>query len=121
LCDVGNETQRSRHRQASKPNICDIRFGTEINAQKHMAPRTDRAVRDIPKYSGREACDPEAEFPQNVAEEQVVLEAVASASTVDEFVLEGGQIEFDRLPAQRTEVLEGNRLRVVKMERAQGL
>jgi hypothetical protein len=52
---------------------------------------------------------------QDVAEKQVVLVAVAAASVPHEFLLERRRIEANRPSQKRIEVLEGNRLRVLKM------
>jgi hypothetical protein len=120
LCDVPDEAQRRSEREATKPNICDVGLCIEIDAQKHMGAWPDRAIGDIPQCPGSEARHMEAEFPQHVTEEQVVFEAVAAAPGVNELALERGQVELDRSSAQRVEILEGNRLRMVQMQSAQG-
>jgi hypothetical protein len=58
---------------------------------------------------------------QDVAEKQVVLVAVPAASVPHEFLLERRRIEANRPSQKRIEVLEGNRLWVVKMNGGEGV
>ena len=63
--------------------------------------------------------DAEAQALQRVAEQEVLLEAVASTPVEHQLLLQGLRVETDWPSEQRAQVLESNRLRVPKMDRPQ--
>ena len=67
------------------------------------------------------AADGEAERGERVLEQQILLEAIAAAAALHELVLERVEIEPHGHAGERVEILERNRERVMRLQRAQRL
>ena len=86
-----------------------------------MAARRDSVGGIVPHHPRREAGNAEAERAQDLQQHAVVLEAIAAAPRLDQLVLQQFDVEPDRQPQQRIQILERDRLRMQELDRAQRL
>jgi hypothetical protein len=75
---------------------------------------------DLPAHAGDELGHAKTEGAEHVAEEGVLLEAVAAAAGVDEFLCDGGGLQADGAAEENIEVFVGDGARVLPVDPRQG-
>jgi hypothetical protein len=108
LLKVGDQGQRCGQRQAAKANIRKICLPMQLDTQQHMPARRDNLIRYVPANPRSQPAHLEAQGEQDGAQKQVLLEAIAATTTLNQLVLERREIEAHGLVQQRREILEGD-------------
>ena len=121
LLDRRVEPERRGERQAPETDVREVARATGFDSQQHVRPRTDGVVRRVPEDAGRQAAHRKTEAPEDTAEQQVVLVAVASTPLSNQLPMQRVVVQSNRGAQQRIEVLERNGRRMQPMERRQRL
>src|SRR5439155_8446172 len=95
LLDVRLQQQGSAQRQDSKAHVSDVAPPLQINAQQHVTSRGDRTFRCAPQNARRQTGDLKADAAEHMAEEQVLLEAIAATPGTDQLLLKRGRVKAD--------------------------
>ena len=119
LGDPHRERQGCRRCGPAKADIGQDRPLRQLDPQQHVGPRRNSPFRLAPDDAGGERRDLKAEGAQDVLEQRVVLETVATPAAVDELALQRFRIEPDRPAEQHVEVLEWDPAGMVGLESRQ--
>src|SRR4051812_14412070 len=79
------------------------------------------ALRFAPEHFGGMPADHEAEFTEDTAEHEIMLEAVTAATVIKQFLVEAELVERHRLTKQRTQIFKGDSSGVESMQGVEGL
>src|SRR5439155_2658774 len=102
---------------AAEADIGDPRFVNYLYRKQHVRARRGYVVAHA--HPGGQRRDLEAERPQRVQEQVVLLEAVAAPAVVDQLALDAPDVQPDRLPQLDVQVLERDRGDVRHVDLAQ--
>jgi len=121
LFEARLEQERRGLGEPAETDIGDPDAAVELDPQKHVPAWRDRIVWLAPQHAGTEAGNGEPDGAERLHDQQVLLEAVAAAPALDDFAVQGFDVELDRTSEERVEVLEGDGRRMQAMQRTQHL
>ena len=120
-CGVGcstSGTNRSGAVSVSPPKPTSAMYGPgadPFNLQQHVTAGADGPVGRIPRHAGGKSRDPEAQILQDIAQQQILLEAPAAAPRAKHLAFERLGLEADGPLQQRIEVFERDSLRMAQV------
>jgi hypothetical protein len=109
LLEIRLQAQRRIEQTGAEADIGDPGAIGQIDLQQHVGAWPQRRLRRRhPAHPGAEPGDAEADRLQRRPEQRVLLEAIAAATALQEFLLNGCRIEPDRAAEQRIHAFEGD-------------
>ena len=113
---IQHKLQRRRLRGGAKSNIRKPATAFNLNSQQHMRQTGFHLGGDLPAHAGNQRRDVKAHLLQNRQKQRVVLEAITTASAVNQLVHNSLQIQGHTVSPVGRNVLKRDRLRVQQMQ-----
>ena len=110
LLAVGVEPDRRGERETPDADIGEPGFTVELDAGKKMRARRSEIARTLPPHARAQRRDAKTEGFEHEQKEAVLLEAVAPAPVVDEFLKKRGGLERDAAAKENVEIFERDAL-----------
>ena len=111
------DPERNRQQQSlvAEADIAKITLARDVDREEHVSAWRD-FLRSHP-HSSREPRDTKADLLQRSSEQRVLLEAIATSTSLNQFGREAFEIEPDWFTHQHVEIFEGDMRRMREVER----